>query len=114
MRVLQKWRERTARPPSIRFDHDDEPLPDVHWLAHELEEGLRDIDYAEVTLGDRITFVEAVVAWQVRRALHAARFDLALELQRCGAERVARLHEEHSGWCPLLLYGAPRRWSGEA
>lgn len=70
------------------MDPDDRPL----WeMAEVVEEGLRNIDYEEVTTLDRITFVEAAVGWQVRQALRCGRFDLALELQRYGAERTAQL-----------------------
>jgi len=76
-------------------------------MAEVIEEGLRDIDYDEVTTPDRITFVEAAVAWQVRQALRCGRFDLALRLQRYGAERTAQLWERVHGWRPVLLYGVP-------
>jgi hypothetical protein len=76
-------------------------------MAEVIEEGLRDIDYEEVTAADRITFVEAAVAWQVRQALRCGRFDLALRVQRYGAERTARLWERVHGWRPALLYGVP-------
>jgi hypothetical protein len=76
-------------------------------LADEVEEGLGDIDLEGVTMDDRITFVECAVAWQVRRALRCGRFDLALRLQRFGAERVARLYELAHGWRPVLLHGVP-------
>jgi len=73
----------------------------------EVEQGLRDIDFEEVTLEDRIVFVELAVAWQVRRALWAGRFDLAVRLPQCGVQRIARLHESVNGWRPVLLYGVP-------
>lgn len=60
-------------------------------MAEVVEEGLRDIDFEEVTAVDRITFVEAAVAWQVRQALRCGRSDLALRLERYGAERTTRL-----------------------
>ena len=50
-------------------------------LTGEVEQGLRDIDFDEVTTEDRITFVEYAVAWQVRRALLCGRLDLAIRLQ---------------------------------
>jgi len=65
--------------------------PTFQRLTGEVEQGLRDIDFDEVTTEDRITFVEYAVAWQVRRALLCGRFDLAIRLQRFGAEWVARL-----------------------
>ena len=63
-------------------------------LAQEIEEGLREIDFEEVTTEDRITFVEAVVAWQVRWVLGLGRFDVALRLRRYATERIARIYEE--------------------
>jgi hypothetical protein len=76
-------------------------------LVQEVEDGLRDIDFDDVTTDDRIAFVEAAVAWQVRRTLARGRFDLALRIQRYGAERVAQLYERVHGWRPSLLYGVP-------
>jgi hypothetical protein len=64
-----------------------------HEMAEVIEEGLRDIDFDEVTSQDRITFLEAAVAWQVRQALRCGRFDLALRVQRYGSERAAQLSE---------------------
>jgi hypothetical protein len=60
-------------------------------LAQEVEEGLRDIDFDEVTTEDRIAFIEAAVSWQVRQALLWRRLDLAARLQRFGAELAAQL-----------------------
>lgn len=60
-------------------------------MAGEVERGLEDIDFPEVTTEDRVTFVQAAVAWQVRQALACGRFDLALRLRRYAAERIARI-----------------------
>ena len=60
-------------------------------MAEVIEEGLRDIDYAGVTAADRIAFVEAAVAWQMRQAVRCGRFDLALRVHRYGLERAAAL-----------------------
>ena len=60
-------------------------------LTADIERGLQDIDFPEVTTEDRATFVRAAVAWQVKQALACRRFDLAVRLRRFGAERVARL-----------------------
>lgn len=85
-----------------------DPVDGVFQQAAEIvDEGLRDIDFEEVTTEDRITFVEAAVAWQVRQALRCGRFDLALRLQRYGAERTAQLWERVHGWRPVLIYGVP-------
>jgi hypothetical protein len=76
-------------------------------LIADVEQGLHDIDFEEVTTEDRITFVECAVAWHVRAALRAGRFDLAIRLQRFGAERAAQLYQIRHGWRPVLLYGVP-------
>ena len=60
-------------------------------VASVVEEGLHDIDFEEVTAEDRATFVEAVIAWQVRRALRAGRLSVAVALRRFGADRIARI-----------------------
>jgi hypothetical protein len=60
-------------------------------LTADVEQGLRDIDFPEVTAEDRVAFVQAAVAWQVKQALACRRFDLAVRLRRFGAERIARL-----------------------
>ncbi len=88
-------------------DHARDLRLELRRLTNDVEQGLRGIDFEEVTTEDRITFVEAVVAWQVRRALRGGRFDLAVELQRFGAKRIARLHEGRYGWRPVMLYGVP-------
>src|SRR5439155_7457197 len=105
---LRRWKQRLVHPrpapapdPPARMDRA------FQRLAEEVEEGLREIEFDEVTTEDRITFVECAVAWQVRRALRCGRFDLAPRLQRFGAERVARLDERAHGWRPTL----PRRGS---
>jgi hypothetical protein len=106
----------TRRPWPERGPHGplgSERRPALHaelrQLAHDIDADLREIDFAEVTTEDRIAFLEAGFAWQVRRALWAGRFDLAIEVQRFGAERIARLFAERNGWWPVLLYGVPPR-----
>jgi hypothetical protein len=112
---LRRWKWRLA---SIAAGEPAPRVDDVelafHAMAEIVEEGLRDIDFDEVTSEDRITFVEAAVAWQVRQALVCGRFDLALRLQRYGAERVAQLYERVHGWRPTLLYGVPSPTRREA
>jgi len=76
-------------------------------VREEVEAGLRHIDFEEVTTEDRITFLECVIAWQVRVALGRGRFDLAVQVQRFGVERIAELYERAHGWRPVLLYGVP-------
>ena len=89
-----RWRVRlertwgvTLRPP---------PSPREMELARSLAEWeslLARIDFPEVTDEDRATFLEHVVSGQVRRALCAGRFDLALALAALGSRRVAALLE---------------------
>jgi hypothetical protein len=55
--------------------------------------GLAQIDFPEVTDEDRVTFLEHVLNRQVRRALRAGRFDLALAIRSLGARRLAKLAE---------------------
>jgi len=76
------------------------------WLGR-LEADLHQIDFPEVTLEDRITYLEHAVSWQVRRALLAGRFDLALEVRSLGALKIAELLERCEGRRPLLPYGVP-------
>ena len=105
MELPRSSSDRIRRPwPRLAPDSRE---ADLHTLTEEVEEGLRDIDFEDVTMEDRITFVEYAVAWQVRRALRRGRFDLALQLQRFGAERIALLYERTHGWRPILLYGVP-------
>jgi len=111
--MLRRWYQRAvgARSPAGR-DHASSLDRELRRFADEVEEGLRDIDFEEVTIEDRITFVERVVAWQVRRALARGRFDLAVRIQHLAVERIARLYEGRHGWRPVLLYGVPA--SGKA
>ena len=105
---LQRRRDREPRSaPASWRDGPGRLDRDLRRLAADLEEGLRTIDFPEVTIEDRITFLEQAVAWQVRRALWNGRFDLAVRLQRVGAERIAEIHERRHGWRPVLLYGVP-------
>jgi hypothetical protein len=71
------------------------------------ERGLDAIDFPEVTDEDRVTFLEHLVSVQVRHALRAGRFDLALELRACAARRVLELDAGIRGWRPVLIYGMP-------
>jgi hypothetical protein len=111
MELLRRWTEHLRRfspgPAGSR-------AADLAWLTEEVEAGLREIDFDGVTTEDRITFVEYAVAWQVRRALRCGRFDLALQLQRFGADRTAQLYERTHGGRPALLYGAPSTPEREA
>jgi hypothetical protein len=88
-----RWRLRLEREWGVTLDagqlrHDAE----LARLLGPLEAGLHQIDFPEVTLEDRITYLEHAMRWQMRRALHAGRFDLAVHLQRMGTERLRALH----------------------
>jgi len=100
---LRRWKRGLERSrPEAGSDRPGQADRAFRLLAGEVEEGLRDIDFDEVTTEDRITFVECAVAWQVRRTLRRGRFDLALRLQRFGTERIAQLCESLHGWRPVL------------
>ena len=109
MDSLRRWRWRlgwlAVGEPPPRLDEVELAFLSMSAIV---EEGLRDIDFDEVTSQDRIAFLEAAVAWQVRQALTSGRFELALRLQRFGAERTAQLWEQVHGWRPTLLYGLPQ------
>ncbi len=108
-RDARRWRDRLAHAWGVQVGVGSDPFaPDLFDLVQELERGLELIDFPEVTLEDRVTFLEHAVAWEVRRALAAVRFDLALDLQAWGARRIAGLQEERWGWRPILIYGAAR------
>ena len=89
-RLRRTW-SRLLRRPRAR-DANDEPLQ-YERLIREVEAGLEDIAFEEVTIEDRATFVEHAVVWQVRRALRTCQFDLALRLARFGVHRIAQLRE---------------------
>lgn len=102
----RRWRERLERAWGVTLrDLEARPGLDLAGFTRELDEGLRLIDFPEVTAEDRIAFIEHAIAWQVRRALRAGRFELALELQALGARRASERSEERHGWRPVLLYG---------
>jgi hypothetical protein len=83
-------------------------------LTAELEAGLRSIDFDGVTEEDRVTFLEQAVVWQVRGALRAGQFDLALELQRYGMDRIAGLERGQTRFRPRVIYGGASRGRGAA
>ena len=92
--ALPRWQvrlERTwgvsLRPPPSRLELE------LARCVDEWDAGLARIEYPEVTAEDRATFLERVVCWQVRRALGAGRFDLALALTRLAPHRIAQLAE---------------------
>jgi len=103
---LPRWQERlertwgvTLRPTPTRVDAT------VAVCVAEWESGLARIDFAEVTDEDRATFLEHVVSAQVRRALGAGRFDLALALAALGSRRVAELLASGASSRPRPTYG---------
>jgi hypothetical protein len=82
-------------------------------LVAQVEAGLREISFDEVTLDDRAIFVEQAVVWQIRTALQTQRFDLALELQRYAVRRIAEIHASartpSRAWSRLtVVRGGPR------
>jgi len=86
------WRARLARVWGVQLVDPEAPWRiEMDRFAAELDDGLQRIAYPEVTAEDRVTFLESAVAWQVRRALIAGRFDLAVRLARAGTERLGRL-----------------------
>ena len=91
------WRNSSGEPQAARRDEHA-----LRALIAEVEDGLDSIDFDEVTLEDRRLFLEQAVVRQVRRALRAGRFDLALALQRYGVARLADL--ERGAWrgAPML------------
>ncbi len=108
MRLLHLLNERLrSRAPSWSGVAVVAPS-ELRRMAAEVEDGLRDIDFEEVTTEDRVTFIERAVAWQVRQALRCGRFDLAVGLGRYGAQRIAELYEVELGFRPTLPYGIPR------
>ena len=105
-----RWRLRIERAWGVTLREPQTGLRgELQRLSQELEEGLRFIDFAEVTDEDRMTFIESAVGWQVRQALRAGRFDLAVRLQALGARRIAGLAGTDRGWRPVLLRGARDR-----
>lgn len=113
--TLPRWRVRLERtwgvtlcPPPWALDAE------LARCRDEWETGLRRIDFPEVTDEDRVTFLEHVVSAQIRRALRAGRFDLALAIRACGTRRVAELVERRLGWRPVLIHGIPGPERGAA
>src|SRR5262249_55956578 len=103
------WRVRLERDWGVRLDD-----PEARWrleldrFAAELDDGLRRIAYPEVTAEGRVTFLELALAWQVRRALNAGRFDLAVRLARAGCERRDGLDSGRDGSSPYRAsWGTP-------
>jgi hypothetical protein len=95
---MPRWRERLERTWGVTLRPPRSPLdPELERCLEEWEAGLRRIDFPEVTDEDRVTFLEHVVSMQVRRALGAGRFDLALALSSLGSRRVEDLRSR-----PLL------------
>ena len=101
---LPRWRDRLERTWGVRLPPPRSPLDvELERCLDEWEAGLQQIDFPEVTDEDRVTFLEVVVSGQVRRALRAGRFDLALALSSLGSRRVAELLGPHERWRPVTL-----------
>lgn len=64
---------------------------DAAGVITRIDDALRDIDFAEVTLEDRITFIRAAVSFHVESALQRGRFGTAVALRRFETERIAAL-----------------------
>jgi hypothetical protein len=105
--TVPRWRDRLERTWGVALRAPTSPLDaELARCLHEWETGLRQIDFPEVTDEDRVTFLEHVVSWQIRRALRAGRFDLALAVRSLGARRVAEF-AERQGFRPVLIHGIP-------
>jgi hypothetical protein len=93
-----RWQLRLERDWGVPL-HRTRPGRDARRerLVALLEAGLRQIDFPEVTPEDRIAYLEQALRWQVRRALLAGRFDLALEIRSLGAPGLAELMERRPG-----------------
>jgi hypothetical protein len=102
-----RWRDRLERTWGVPLPAPASPFDAELARCHrEWEAGLRKIDFPEVTDEDRVTFLEHVVSAQIRRALRAGRFDLALAVRSSGARRIAELVERR-GFRPVLIHGVP-------
>lgn len=60
-------------------------------LERALDAWLRDIDFEEVTLEDRIAFIESVVMHRIRRAVARGRLDLVPHLCGAGIRKAGEL-----------------------
>jgi hypothetical protein len=92
MQLIHALRRRISRSigwPS--FARASDSLPTVERFSEDIEAILRNIDFEEVTVADRVTFVELAVDWQVRRVLECNRLDLAVELRKFGERQIAKL-----------------------
>lgn len=105
--TLPRWQVRLERTWGVTLRL---PAPTVDAelarCREEWETGLARIDFPEVTDEDRVVFLEHVVSSQIRRALRAGRFDLAIAVRTLGARRVAELLERR-GYRPVLIHGIP-------
>jgi hypothetical protein len=95
MHLIDAVKQRIARSiGGPRFLRGSDALPTVESFSDKIESILRNIDFEEVTVADRITFVELAVDWQVCRVLERNRFDLAVELRKFGERQIARLRTD--------------------
>ena len=87
-----RWRERFERTWGVTLHVPGSPFDaELTRCLAELESGLAQIDFPEVTEADRVAFLEQAVSGQVRRALHARRFDLALAVSAQGQRTIAEV-----------------------
>ena len=97
---LPRWQVRLERTWGVSLRPPASPIElALARCVREWDAGLERIDFPEVTAEDRAAFLEQVVCWQVRRALGAGRFDLALALARLATHRVDGLLDRRR---PLL------------
>ena len=103
-----RWRERLERTWGVTLYPRRSPVDaELARCVDEWERGLREIDLPGVTGEDRVTYLEHVVSWDIRSALRAGRFDLALAIRALGARHFADLVERRHGWRPVLIHGVP-------
>lgn len=74
-------------------------------LERALDEWLRDIDFEEVTLEDRIAFIESVVAHRIRRAIARGRLDLVPPLCGAGIRKAGEVGARLAGPGPIARFG---------
>ncbi|HET7226029.1 MAG TPA: hypothetical protein VFK69_09990 [Candidatus Eisenbacteria bacterium] len=67
--------------------------PAIAALERELEQGMLELNWNEVTDEDRVTFVELVRDRHVGEALARRSGGLAVELWRIACEHIARIHQ---------------------
>ena len=95
MHLIDVLKKRIA--PSVGSNHSDRPADaalSLRGFADDIERVLREIDFEEVSVEDRIAFVQAAVDWQVRCALERGRFDAVVRLRQFEREQIARFQTD--------------------